>query len=110
MSGKNEGKRGRPYLYIWEFQTAEGKEAEFQQVYGPEGEWVRLFRRGAGYEKTLLLKDLDRPRIYTTVDIWASEEAFSVFRETFAAEFEALDQRCEELTEKEVRVGRFELL
>ncbi|MZQ99700.1 MAG: hypothetical protein GT601_18700 [Acidaminobacter sp.] len=96
------------YLYIWRFKVVLDKETEFQRIYGPEGEWVRLFKQGEGYRQTLLLKDLDAPGAYTTVDVWESEAAYNTFKKKFAAEFEALDKYCENLTECEVLVGRFE--
>lgn len=98
------------YLYIWRFKVVLDKETEFQRIYGPEGEWVRLFKQGAGYRQTLLLKDLDVPGAYTTVDLWESEAAYKTFKKIFAAEFEALDKYCENLTESEELVGRFESL
>ena len=98
------------YLYMWKFQVALNKETEFRRIYGPEGEWVQLFMKGEGYRQTLLLKDLDVPGAYTTVDLWESEAAYKLFKKKFAAEFEALDKYCENLTESEVQVGRFESL
>lgn len=98
------------YLYIWKFQVSQDKEAEFQRIYGPEGEWARLFRKGSGYSQTLLLKDLDVPETYVTVDLWESEAAYKAFKKDFAAEYEILDKRCENLTESEEQVGRFESL
>jgi heme-degrading monooxygenase HmoA len=98
------------YLYIWKFQVTPNKEGEFQRIYGPEGEWVHLFRQGAGYKQTLLLKDLDTPYSYTTVDMWESEAAYKHFKKEFAAEFETLDKHCEHLTQSEALVGRFEAI
>jgi heme-degrading monooxygenase HmoA len=97
------------YLYIWKFKVAQDKESEFQRIYGPKGEWIRLFRQAEGYRQTLLLKDLDEPGVYTTVDMWESEAAYRVFEKKFAAEFETLDKHCENLTERETQVGRFEI-
>jgi heme-degrading monooxygenase HmoA len=98
------------YLYIWKFQVTPGKEAEFRRLYGPEGEWVQLFRRGIGYRQTLLLKDIDVPGAYTTIDLWESMAAYKAFKKEFSEEFEKLDEQCENLTESEVQVGRFETL
>lgn len=95
------------YLYIWKFQVLPDKEAEFRSIYGPEGKWVQLFRQGAGYRQTLLLRDLDVSGAYTTVDMWESEDSFNVFKKEFASEFETLDKHCENLTESEELVGRF---
>lgn len=99
-----------PYLYIWKFQVNPDKETEFQRVYGPEGQWVQLFRQGKGYRQTLLLKDLDVPGTYATIDLWESEAAYKTFKEVFAEEFEALDRACESLTQREEQLGRFESL
>ncbi len=98
----------KSYLYIWKFRVRPDKEAEFQQIYGPDGDWVQLFKQGVGYLQTLLVKDLDEAYVYTTIDMWESEAAFKAFKASFAAEFEAIDKRCEHLTENEVLIGRFE--
>jgi heme-degrading monooxygenase HmoA len=96
------------YVYLWEYRVVPESAAAFERVYGPEGEWVRLFRRAAGYRDTTLYRDRADPGRYVTVDRWRSREAFDVFRARFAAEFEALDARCEALTLREREVGRFE--
>jgi heme-degrading monooxygenase HmoA len=98
------------YLYIWKFSVRPDKEAEFQMIYGSGGEWVQLFKQGIGHIQTLLVKDLDADLVYTTIDMWESESAFKAFKAEFAAEFEAIDKRCEHLTENEVLIGRFECL
>lgn len=98
----------KSYLYIWKFHVRPDKETEFLKIYGPEGDWVQLFRKGVGYVQTLLVKDLDAANVFTTIDIWESEAAYKVFKTEFVAEFNALDKRCEKLTENEVLIGRFE--
>ena len=37
------------YVYVWEFVVAPEQAGAFEEAYGPEGEWVRLFRGGRGY-------------------------------------------------------------
>ena len=99
----------KPYLYIWNFKVPAENEVEFQKKYGPEGDWVELFRKAEG-QRTLLLKNLDLPGWYTSIDMWESRKAFDIFREQFTLEFEKLDMLCESLTEIEVCKGRFEML
>jgi heme-degrading monooxygenase HmoA len=53
--------------------------AEFERVYGPEGEWARFFRQGRGYVGTELLRDVEAPGRYLVVDRWASAEAYNAF-------------------------------
>jgi len=95
------------FVYFWEYRVRPGAEREFARHYGPDGTWVRLFRLGAGYLGTELLRDRRAPDRYLTVDRWASEAAFREFRERFAAEFDDLDQRCAALTIRETALGEF---
>jgi heme-degrading monooxygenase HmoA len=95
-------------MYAWEFEVAPGHEAAFVSVYGPDGDWVRLFRRAPGYVRTELFRDLVRPSRFVTLDHWESADAFAVFRSRFAEEYEALDARCATLTRSEREIGRFE--
>jgi quinol monooxygenase YgiN len=96
------------YVYLWEFQVAPDKVAAFEQAYGPSGDWVRLFRRAPGYARSELHRDLLNPQRFVSVDYWESRAAWEDFRSRFAAEFAALDARCEALTLRETELGRFE--
>ena len=46
--------------------------ADFERVYGPEGEWAQFFRSGAGYIGTELLRDVEEPDRYLVIDRWES--------------------------------------
>lgn len=96
------------YFYVWSFEARPGSEPAFERAYGPQGAWVDLFRRGAGYLGTRVLRDLDRPGRYLTIDRWDSRRAFEEFRKAFGKEFEALDRECEGLTREERLVGQYE--
>ena len=93
---------------VWSFEVAPGGVAEFERAYGPDGDWARLFRRMPGYHGTELLRDVDTPGRYLTIDRWRSREDFWRFREAFRAEYVALDARCEAWTTRERLVGDFE--
>ena len=93
------------HITIWEFHAIAGREAEFEQSYGPDGEWARLFRRGEGYLGTELLRDEAYPRRYITLDRWTSPAARSAFQGQWRAEYNALDKQCEALTEHEAPLG-----
>jgi heme-degrading monooxygenase HmoA len=93
---------------IWEFRVRPGREADFEARYGPEGDWVRLFRGGDGYSGTALLRDPAVRGRYVVIDVWRDGEAYRAFKEAFAAEYAALDEQCAALTEDERRLGEFE--
>ena len=96
------------YLAIWEFEVKPESRARFEEIYGPEGAWARLFRTNPDYRGTKLIRDLTRPGRYLTLDYWRSGEAFHSFKQAHAAEYATLDKQCESLTEREAMVGEFE--
>jgi len=46
------------HVILWEFLVKPGREKEFERIYGPEGDWARLFARAEGYVRSDLLRDL----------------------------------------------------
>lgn len=99
----------RGFAYVWEFRVAPENRERFEAVYGPEGDWVKLFRRDPDYRGTDLLHDADRPGRYLTIDHWTSRAARDAFRARFADDFAALDAACAELTAEERNLGDFDL-
>jgi heme-degrading monooxygenase HmoA len=96
------------YLLIWEFWVLGGLESEFEGIYGPQGEWARLFQNGAGYVRTELIRDADQPGRYLTLDYWTSQEQYRHFRNLNAERYHQIDKNCERLTERELQIGTFE--
>jgi len=98
------------FTTIWEFQVKVELCSQFEKIYGPQGDWVQLFRRHPGYKGSVLLCDADHPGRYLTLDHWDSRESLHQFKRDHQAEYEALDKRCEHLTEREISVGSFQSL
>lgn len=95
------------YVILWEFHVRSGMEGQFEEVYGPEGNWAAFFRKGEGYLRTELFRDAEHKHRYVIMDVWVSEAAFESFREKWLAEYKALDKTFEGLTEREHRLGAF---
>ena len=95
------------FVVVWQFEIAEEKVAAFEAAYGPEGNWAQLFRSSPEYLGTELLRDAYISGSYLTIDRWKSEEAFRAFRKDHDAAYEELDRACDELTQKETRVGAY---
>jgi heme-degrading monooxygenase HmoA len=101
-------KRGEwGFLIIWEFQVRAGMEKRFEQVYGAEGDWARLFEQDESYIATELIHDLKGSKTYVTLDFWTSQEAYDAFRKRQRTKYKALDEKCEKMTESEREIGRF---
>jgi heme-degrading monooxygenase HmoA len=96
---------GAPYRVLWQYRVRPDAVDRFLAHYGPGGDWVRLFRRAKGYRGTTLLRDATDDRVFVTMDVWTSEADRSAFLDEFAAEYRALDQACEDLTEWERPIG-----
>jgi len=96
------------FLAIWEFYPHPGQEAAFARAYGPDGIWVQLFKKAEGYIGTDLIRDLNHSRRFLTLDYWRSRAAYDRFRAQHVSEYEAIDQQCEGLNEKEAALGMFE--
>ncbi len=96
------------FLALWEFEVKPGCEERFQSVYGPKGEWVRLFRTDPCFNETRLLRDPAGSNKFVTMDFWESREAYESFKELNHAAYVGIDGRCESLTESERCLGNFE--
>jgi heme-degrading monooxygenase HmoA len=91
---------------VFSYEVSEA--AEFERVYGPDGDWAEFFRAGRGYVGTELLRDVEQPGRYLVVDRWESREAYNAFVE---ANRETYMRRVDDtafLYEQELRLGTFE--
>ena len=95
------------FVILWEFEVKPGSEDRFQKAYGPEGDWVRLFRRDPHFRGTQLLRDSSRALWYFTVDLWDSEADYLAFLDGHRTAYEDLDRAGEGLTLRERRVLSF---
>ena len=84
--------------------------AEFERVYGPEGEWAEFFRQGDGYVGTELLRDVETAGRYLVVDRWESADAYNAFAEANRAEYVARVDDARVYYDQELRLGTFENL
>ena len=82
--------------------------AEFERVYGPEGEWAHFFRGGHGYVGTELLRDVEQPGRYLVVDRWESRGAYNAFVESNRDEYMRRVDETAFLYLQELRTGTFQ--
>ncbi len=82
--------------------------AEFERVYGPDGEWAQLFRSGRGYVGTELLRDIEQPGRYLVVDRWESADAYNAFVEAHRDEYMRRVDETSFRYVQELRLGTFE--
>jgi heme-degrading monooxygenase HmoA len=95
------------YLIVWEYQVKADCNTEFEKIYGENGDWVELFQKERGYAGTELLHDEQDSQRYLTIDRWVSQQAYERFHIQRQDEYETLDVRCRELTERESLLGKW---
>ena len=82
--------------------------AEFERVYGPDGEWAGFFRQGAGYIGTELLRDVEVPGRYLVIDRWETAAAYNDFTAAHRDEYMRRVDDTRFHYEHELRFGTFE--
>jgi heme-degrading monooxygenase HmoA len=82
--------------------------AEFERVYGSEGEWAEFFRRGRGYVGTELLRDVEHPGRYLVIDRWESAAAYDAFVAEHRDEYMRRVDGTAFHYQQELRLGTFE--
>ncbi|MGQ0532918.1 MAG: antibiotic biosynthesis monooxygenase family protein [Caulobacteraceae bacterium] len=92
------------HAIFWTYEVAPEHEAAFIDAYNAHGAWAQLFARAPGFIGVELYRDGGR---FLTIDRWQSAAAFEAFQAAFAAEYRALDTKCEALTQSETRLGAF---
>lgn len=95
------------FVIVWEFYVSARKRRAFERVYGPHGDWVKLFRTADGYIRTELVRDLKSPNRFLTLDYWLSRREYETFRRKNRETYLAIDRNCEALTRREAEIGRF---
>ena len=98
------------FAVVWEFQVRRGMEEQFEREYGKAGAWTRLFQKEQDFVDTDLVKDANRERTYLTIDFWVSREAYEEFRSRSVEAYKQTDAQCEDMTESEREIGRYERL
>ena len=82
--------------------------AEFERVYGSEGEWAEFFKEGRGYIGTELLRDVEAPGRYLVIDRWESVDAYNAFVAERREEYMARVDATRFHYDSELRFGTFE--
>ena len=82
--------------------------AEFERVYGTDGEWAGFFGQGRGYIGTELLRDVEAPGRYLVIDRWESADAYNAFVAAHRAEYMQRVDATRFHYDSELRFGTFE--
>jgi heme-degrading monooxygenase HmoA len=93
---------------VYEYLVDPARVAQFEDMYGPDGQWARFFRGAAGYLGTELLRDSAGSGRYLVIDRWISAEVAARFLADRAEEYERRSSDAAPLYLREVRLGAFD--
>jgi len=77
---------------MWQFEVREGRGAEFEKMYGVEGEWTTMNRQTRSYLGSSFLHDQNRASRYILIEYWSEMlvyEQHRSYRSSARAAFEA---------------------
>ncbi len=94
------------YVIVWRFRAQPARADEFVRAYASDGDWARFFEGGEGFLGTELIEIAGGECL--TIDRWVSRAHHERFRDENASEYEAMDQRFEDLCAHEERLGEGE--
>jgi heme-degrading monooxygenase HmoA len=92
------------HVFSYEVRDA----AEFERVYGMDGEWSAFFDGARGYIGTELLRDVEAATRYLVVDRWESADAYNAFVSEHRDEYMRRVDETRFHYDSELRLGTFE--
>ena len=96
------------FVAIWKYEVKEDSIKKFEDLYGQEGKWVKLFKENAGYLMTEFIKNMTQPYVYITIDKWETYTHYQNYLNKNKINIDKIDAEGEEFTENETKIGWFE--
>lgn len=87
---------------MWQFDVKDGREDEFEALYGADGDWTRLNRPTRSYLGSSFLRDQNRPARYIVIEYWSEMlvyEQHRAYRSDIVASIEARQKDLIDATE-----------
>jgi hypothetical protein len=91
----------------WQFRIAAGKDDEFRQFYGADGEWAALSRRSRSFLGSSFMRDQVDPQRYLLIEYWSEMVVYERHQADFSDEIRSLEARREELCIEVMVLGVF---
>jgi hypothetical protein len=95
---------------MWHFDVKPGKEAEFETLYGAEGEWTALNRDTRSYLGTSFLKDQNQSSHYIVIEYWSEMLVYEAHRSYRSSAIDALERKRNALIQSVDPLGVFTAL
>ena len=94
----------------WQFEVKKGREAEFEELYGVEGEWTALNRHTRSYLGSSFLRDQSLTSRYLVIEYWSEMLVYEQHRDSRSAAIASLEERSAALVDRVEPMGIFTAL
>ena len=94
----------------WRFDVKKGQNAEFEDLYGAEGEWTRMNRQTRSYLGTSFLRDQNHASRYLMLEYWSEMVVYEQHRAYQSDAIASLEARRDALLESFEPLGVFTAL
>ena len=95
---------------VWQFDVRPGAAAEFEQMYGSDGEWTNLSRRSRSFLGSSFLRDVASDSRYLVIEYWSEMMVYEKHVAGYRKQLDALEQRRAALVDQMQPVGVFTAL
>lgn len=95
---------------MWQFTVKPGRQAEFEQFCGADGEWTAMNRRARSYLGSSFLRDQNVSSRYIVIEYWSEMIVYEQHRASGFAAIEAIEERRSMLVDAVEPLGVFTAL
>jgi hypothetical protein len=95
---------------VWQFDIKAGKEADFEEFYGADGDWTSVNRHSRSYLGSSFLRDQSRASRYLVIEYWSEMLVYEEHKVYRSDEIATLDARRTELVASVEPLGVFTAL
>ena len=95
---------------MWQFDVKSGRQPEFEELYGADGEWTAMNRQTRSYLGSSFLHDQNRSSRYIVTEYWSEMLIYEQHKKSHSAAIASLDARRGMLLESVEPLGIFTAL
>ena len=92
---------------VWNFQVQKGRERDFEELHGADGEWTAMSRKSRSFLGSSFLQDLTDSRRYVLVEYWSEMMIYEKHLADYSDDIEDLQKRRAEMVVETTPLGLF---
>ena len=95
---------------MWQFDVKDGRETDFEQLYGEDGEWATMNRQTRSYLGSSFLRDQNRAMRYIVIEYWSEMIVYEQHRTYRSDAIASIETHLATLVDKVEPLGIFTAL